>query len=109
MTKDFEDKLKTVTEKLVVEFQPEKIILFGSYAWGKPTEDSDVDLLVIKELKETEDRRKVTSQINLSIFPRPFPIDLLVYEPQRIVKRLEMGDFFIEDIMTKGKILYARQ
>ncbi|MBF0345387.1 MAG: nucleotidyltransferase domain-containing protein [Nitrospirae bacterium] len=105
MIQNFENKLKAVTKKLVAEFQPEKIILFGSYAWGEPTEDSDVDLLVIKE---TENTREFAMEVDGSIFPRPFPLDLIVYKPEQVKREVMEGDFFIQDILTKGKVLYAK-
>lgn len=105
MTKSQIKKLKEITKKIVKEYQPKKVILFGSWAWGKPGPDSDVDLFIIKETKNT---REVAKEIDGSIFPRPFPIDLLVYTPQQIEKRRKMKDFFIGDVLTKGKVLYAK-
>ncbi len=98
-------KIKEVIDRIVETFQPEKIILFGSYAWGRPDPDSDVDLLIIKE---TENTRQTAREIDGFLFPRPFPIDLLVYTSQQIEKRKEAGDFFIHNILSKGKLLYAR-
>lgn len=97
-------KIKEVADKIVKEHEPEKIILFGSYAWGNPTPDSDVDLFIIKE---TNNIRETAREIDGSIFPRPFPIDLVVYTVSQVDKREKMGDFFIKDILTKGKVLYA--
>lgn len=100
-----DQKIAEVAEKIAQEHKPEKIILFGSYAWGKPNEDSDVDLFIVKE---TDNTRKTAMEIDGSIYPRPFPIDLLVYTPKNVEKRLKIKDFFISDIINKGKILYAR-
>ena len=100
-----QEKIKEITDKIVKEYKPEKIILFGSWAWGKPGPDSDVDLLIIKK---TENTRETAKEIDGSIFPRPFPIDLIVYTPAQLKKRKNMNDFFIKDIITKGKVLYAR-
>ncbi len=100
-----EEKIQEVTQKIVKEFQPEKIILFGSWAWGKPGPDSDVDLFIIKN---TENTRVLAREIDGALFPRLFPLDLIVYEPKQVEKRKKMGDFFINDILTKGKVLYAR-
>ncbi len=100
-----EKKIKEVVNKIVKKYQPEKVILFGSYAWGKPTEDSDVDLFIVKD---TENTREMAQEIDGFIFPRPFPIDLIVYKPEQVEKRKKIGDFFIKNILTKGKILYAR-
>lgn len=100
-----EEKIQEVAQKIAKEFQPEKIILFGSYAWGKPGPDSDVDLFVAKE---TENTRESTRAISRAIFPRFFPLDILVYTPEQIKRREKRGDFFIKDILQKGRILYAR-
>ncbi|MBU3965705.1 nucleotidyltransferase domain-containing protein [Patescibacteria group bacterium] len=103
--KSTQKKIKEVVQRIVKEYKPEKIILFGSYAWGKTTPDSDVDLLIVKETKNT---RKTAMEIDGSIFPRPFPIDLLVYTPKNLKKGEKMNDFFIKDILNKGKVLYAK-
>ncbi|MFA4817993.1 MAG: nucleotidyltransferase domain-containing protein [Parcubacteria group bacterium] len=98
------EKIELVKEKIVREFKPEKIILFGSYAWGTPDENSDIDLFIVKE---TEDTRKMAREIDGSIFPRPFPIDIIVYTPENVKKRLAINDFFIRDIFDNGKLLYG--
>ena len=100
-----QEKLKEITDKIVKEYKPEKIILFGSWAWGKPGLDSDVDLFVVKDTKNT---RKTAQEIDGLIFPRPFPVDLIVYTPAQLEKRKKMNDFFIKDIITKGRVLYAK-
>ena len=85
------------------KFQPEKIILFGSYAYGKPNQDSDVDLLVVLPFEG----RSVQKAIEIRQAVRaPFPLDLLVRTPQDIQTRLQMGDFFIRDIVQKGLVIY---
>lgn len=85
------------------QFQPEKIILFGSYAYGEPTSDSDVDLLVVMPF----DGRSVHKEIEIRQAIRaPFALDLLVRSSQQIQQRLDMGDFFIRDIVEKGRVIY---
>jgi len=86
-----QEKIKQVAAKIARGYKPEKIILFGSYAWGKPHVDSDVDLFVVKK---TRNSWGLAREIDGSIFPRPFPLDLLLYTPQQIKKRVRMGDFF---------------
>lgn len=105
MAKIFPSKINEVTKKIVKEYKPEKIILFGSYAWGTPHPDSDVDLLVVKE---TRNPFRLSRDIDGALFPRPFPLDLLVFTPQQMKQRESMGDFFIQDILSKGKVLYAK-
>jgi len=99
-------KINEVAQTIGRNFRPEKIILFGSYAWGKPGQDSDVDLFIIKETKNT---RETARQISRSVFPRPFPIDFIVYTPAQTEKRKKMGDFFVKNILEKGQIIYAGQ
>ena len=86
------------------EFHPEKIILFGSYGYGKPTEDSDVDLLVIMPRTRTRGER-MSVRIRHAV-PRDFPLDLLVRTPAEVSKRLRWGDCFLREVMEKGELLY---
>lgn len=103
--KNINQKLQEITRRLVDQYTPEKIILFGSYAWGTPDENSDVDLFIVKK---TDNTRATAREIDGSIFPRPFPIDIIVYTPDQVTQNIEAGDFFIQDILHKGKILYVR-
>jgi predicted nucleotidyltransferase len=104
-TEEKRKKIQELAGQIAKNFQPEKIILFGSYAWGTPNPDSDVDILIIKD---TDNPRKTAREIDGSIFPRPFPIDILVYKPGQIQSRVKLGDLFAQDIINNGKILYAR-
>jgi predicted nucleotidyltransferase len=97
--------INTFARKVAKEFKPQKIILFGSYAYGKPTSDSDVDMLVIMPF-EGRGAKKAT-EILILTDPR-FPIDLLVRTPKQIRERIKLGDFFIREITQKGKVLYAK-
>ncbi|MGH9843788.1 MAG: nucleotidyltransferase domain-containing protein [Blastocatellia bacterium] len=85
------------------EFKPEKIILFGSHAYGKPTEISDVDLLVVMPYEGScfQQATKISRYLKL-----PIPMDLLVHTPEYIRYRLEIGDRFIQEILDKGRIMY---
>jgi predicted nucleotidyltransferase len=95
--------IQDMADKIIAAFSPERIILFGSYAWGKPGPDSDIDFFIIKD---TNDTRKTSRKINRLLFPRETPIDVIVFTPQELEKR--KNDFFVEDILKKGKTLYAR-
>ena len=86
------------------KFRPERIILFGSYAHGTPTEDSDVDLLVI--MPRTRDRGERMSVRIRHAVPRTFPLDLLVRTPADVAKRLRWGDCFLREVVEKGQVLY---
>jgi predicted nucleotidyltransferase len=98
--------LPAVVDRIVEALDPEKIILFGSYAYGEPTPDSDVDLLVIMETEAPPVERSVT--VSLLLWPRPFPVDIIVKRPDEIKRAIEKGDFFIEEIVAKGRIFYER-
>lgn len=100
------ETLDSAIDQIVQKFAPEKVILFGSYAWGEPGPESDVDLLIIKE---TNDTRALARAIDHELFDRRFPIDILVYKPDRIALRLEIGDSFVRKVMQHGKVLYDRQ
>ena len=99
------EKIQAVSRKIAKEFQPEKIILFGSWAWGTPGPDSDVDFFIVKE---TDNTRVTAREIDGSIFPRPFPLDIIVYRPKQAELRRQTGDFFIKNIFSKGRVLYAK-
>lgn len=87
--------------------RPAKIVLFGSYASGKPTPDSDVDLLVIMETSAPPAERCLA--VSQLLRPRPFPVDILVKTPLEIRQALDQGDFFIHEILTHGLILYEQE
>lgn len=98
--------LHPAIQKIVQELKPEKIVLFGSYAYGTPNRHSDVDLLVIMKTKASlKDRSWAVSRL---LLPRPFPVDILVKTPKEVEKALESGDFFLKEILTRGKVLYER-
>ena len=99
------DEIKGQVYRIIKEFDPEKIILFGLYAYGNPTPESDVDLVVIK--KTSQPTMKLSSKIALSL-DHAFSFDIIVMTPRQINKRLNTGDFFIEDILRNGKLLYER-
>ena len=95
--------IKEFCERVGKEFRPRRIILFGSYAYGKPTEDSDVDLLVVMPFQGNGMRKAV--EIETKIPPR-FPLDLVVRSPRQMRSRLALHDFFLQEVVEKGKLLY---
>lgn len=98
------NQIKQLADKIAKVSKPEKVILFGSWAWGTPGPDSDVDFCVIKK---TSDTRKEAIEIDGLLFPRDFALDILVYTPEYIAKRIRLGDFFVKNILNKGQTLYA--
>jgi predicted nucleotidyltransferase len=97
----------TVVEKIRTAYKPEKIILFGSYAYGEPGRDSDIDLLVIKETDERPIDRRMTVRRIVTDPKRRVALEILVLTPGEIRNRLDVGDQFISEILDKGEILYA--
>ena len=95
--------IEEMTARIVQEFAPEQIILFGSYAYGTPTADSDVDLLVILPFEGKAPRKSL--EILNKINPK-FAVDLLVCTPEQVQQRLAWNDFFLQEILTQGKVLY---
>ncbi|MGH8056595.1 MAG: nucleotidyltransferase domain-containing protein [Candidatus Entotheonellia bacterium] len=92
-----------LVERIVQEFHPERVILFGSYASGNPSDGSDVDLLVILPYEGSGIHKAV--EILTQVNPR-LPVDLLVRTPEQIRERLAWHDFFLQEIMEKGQVLY---
>ncbi|MEW6400699.1 MAG: nucleotidyltransferase domain-containing protein [Chloroflexota bacterium] len=99
--------LPPAVRKIARELRPEKIILFGSYAYGNPTPNSDVDLLVVMETNARQkDRYLAVSRL---LRPRQFPVDIIVKTPEEIEYALNnKGNFFIQEIVRKGKVLYEK-
>ncbi len=89
--------------KIAHQFNPQKILLFGSYAYGTPNSDSDVDLLVVLSFEGKSVNKSV--EILNKTDPR-FPIDLIVRTPKQVQDRLNKNDYFMKEIFEKGKILY---
>jgi len=99
--------IQEVVEKLSTRYAPQKVILFGSYAYGNPRPDSDIDLLVIKETSERFIDRWVTVRRLLSDRKRTVSLEILVLTPQEVSARLAIGDQFLAEIVEKGEVLYA--
>lgn len=95
--------IRRLAGEIAEKFRPEKIILFGSHAYGTPREDSDVDLLVIMP---TRDPFALAVRIRLAIERAVFPIDLIVRTPGEMAWRLEEGDWFLREVVDRGKVLY---
>ena len=92
------------SREVAERFQPDKIILFGSYAYGTPHADGDVDVLVVMPARNQIDQ---ACRIDDAIDP-PFPLDLIVRTPHSMKWRLAEGESFLTEITTKGKVLYGK-
>ena len=96
--------IRRFARDLAEKFHPDKIILFGSYAYGTPHEDSDVDILVVMPARNQIDQ---AIRIDREIDP-PFPLDLIVRTPKTLAWRLKEGDSFLQEIFARGKVLYEK-
>jgi predicted nucleotidyltransferase len=99
------ESIETVVRQIAERFQPERIILFGSYAYGRPDPGSDVDLLVVMDtpLKEMEQAVRICQAIEYH-----FGLDLIVRTPATLARRLALGDSFLHEATHKGEVLYER-
>ncbi|MDQ2805988.1 MAG: nucleotidyltransferase domain-containing protein [Chloroflexota bacterium] len=97
--------IQELVRRIVAGFQPQQVLLFGSYAYGTPTSESDVDLLVVMDtpLREVQQAVAIYQAV-----PRPFGLDLIVHTPARLGQRLDLGDAFLREIVSRGKVLYER-
>src|SRR5438132_9170555 len=96
--------IRRFARRVAERFHPDKIILFGSHAYGTPHADSDVDILVIMPVRNELDQAfKIRCEV-----PTQFPMDLLVFKPQHVKWRLAERESFLTEIMTNGKILYEK-
>lgn len=101
--------IQEMVERLVKQYAPQKVVLFGSYAYGRAHSDSDIDLLIIKETPERFLDRWITVRRILSDPQRKVGLDILVLTPREISERLARGDQFVAEIVKMGKVLYAAQ
>jgi predicted nucleotidyltransferase len=94
--------IRQFARRIAERFSPDKIILFGSYAYGTPNEESDVDLLVIMPASNELSQSVRVKQA----FDRPFALDLIVKTPKNFERGLREGDWFLSEVRAKGKVLY---
>ncbi len=97
--------IRGFARRVAKRFDPHQIILFGSFAYGTPDRDSDVDLLVVMRAAN-----EINQSVRISLaFDPVFPLDLIVRTPERLRRRLERGDAFLEEVVTKGIVLYEKR
>jgi predicted nucleotidyltransferase len=95
--------IQQIAHQIVEHFHPQKVFLFGSYAYGVPTEDSDVDLLVVMETNENP--LHTAAQIAATV-DHPFPLDIIVSTPSEWEASVERKGVFATEVMSKGVVLY---
>jgi predicted nucleotidyltransferase len=96
-------KIEDLTSQIAREFDPDKIILFGSHAYGQPQDDSDVDILVVLSFQGKPVRKaiEIRNKVNVRM-----PLDLIVRTPQQLADRLAQNDWFMREIVERGRTLY---
>ena len=100
-------QINQLAKRIAEEFHPERIILFGSYAYGEPTEDSDVDLLVVMAVQgDVVEKAADVLSIAHEATAEMLSVDILVRTPEQLAYRLSLNDFFLREIVEKGKVLF---
>jgi len=102
-----QEKIEEVVQRIKINVNPDKIILFGSYATGNPTEDSDIDLLIIKDMELP--RYKRVKEVKKYLRRIKVPIDVLVYTSKEFDEWKDIETSFISQINKKGTVLYERE
>ncbi len=98
--------IRNLCHRIAEEFKPEQIILFGSHAYGTPTVESDLDLLVVMPFEGSPLAQAVNISRRLKLM---IPLDLIVRTRQQVNERLAMDDFFMREIVERGKVMYEAQ
>lgn len=102
------DIVSKAVRVLIKKYAPSKVILFGSYAWGRPTKDSDIDLFIVKNTRKRPSERFVEVQKMLYGSHGTIPVEPLVLTPKELENRVQKGDPFILRILREGKQLYGQ-
>ena len=98
-------QIRDVGRRIVREFNPQRIILFGSHATGTPTADSDVDLLVVLQFEGRSFRKSLEIMNHIDV---RFPLDLITRPPEDVQRRYRQHDPLIREALDHGKVLYER-
>jgi uncharacterized protein len=100
------DKINEIVSRIASKFNPDKIILFGSYASGNPTNDSDLDLLIVQDTDLPKHKRSF--DIQKSLIGSMIPMDILVYTKTEFENESKEKHSFLSSAIQKSKILYER-
>ena len=101
--------LERLLRKLIAGYAPQKVILFGSYAYGEPDQHSDLDLLIVKDTAKTPFRRRVEVGRIVQDRSRRTPIQPLVITPQELEEQIQRREPFVLEIVKKGEVLYDEE
>lgn len=101
-----EEEINAVVERIVKGYNPEKIILFGSYSAGNPNENSDTDLFIVKNTDKPRPERAV--ELRKMLYGAKLPIDLIVYNQKEIDETRKNKYSFVNNVLESGKLMYER-
>ena len=99
-------KIEEMVRRIVEQFHPEQIILFGSYARGQAGPDSDVDLLVVMPVSGS--KRKIAMEIDLALAGSGLPKDVIVVTPEEVARLRDIVGTIVYPALREGKVMYAR-
>ena len=102
-----QEAILRMVDKIRAGYDPERIILFGSYAYGEPTEDSDIDLFIVKDDPRPPIDRRLAVKRLLREENRYYSLEVLVYRPEELRERLAWDDF-LQEVVSAGEELYAK-
>jgi predicted nucleotidyltransferase len=102
-----EREIEKIVKRIADEYRPPKVIHCGSHVWGQPTDDSDIDLLIVQETAERFIERWVTVRALIADPARRVPVEPIVVTPEELDRRLACGDQFFRRILAQGKLVHA--
>jgi predicted nucleotidyltransferase len=103
---EIKDVLDEAVRRIVECFQPDRIILFGSFVNGTPTEDSDLDIMIVMPVAGS--RRQKANEIDMALAERTVPMDLVVVTPEQFEREKNMIGTIVREAARKGRVLYER-
>jgi predicted nucleotidyltransferase len=103
---EIQDALDEMTRRIVERFHPERIIVFGSYVNGEPTENSDLDILIVMPVEGS--RRRKANEIDLTLADRVVPMDLIVVTPEQFDRQKDMMGTIVREAVRDGRVIYER-
>lgn len=101
-------ELKNILERIISGYQPQKIILFGSAIRGEMRKDSDIDLFIVKNDPDKRPFRAAKVYGALDQLDRQYPLDVIVYTPSELESRKSLGDYFVKNVLSEGRVLYEQ-
>lgn len=105
MAEDYKKIIDEIIKRIAENINPLKVILYGSYAYGSPTKDSDIDLLIIKE--SSIPRYQRSKEVRRVLRGMKVAVDIIVYTPEEVEKWKDIDTAFITGVLKKGKVLYG--